>query len=88
MSLVRMSSTLPRPCSTDRSRQRAVSQHQQTHTYTEFAQAVREHRLNERTRGFYLTLFTALILALGGTAVGILLLDDSWLQLLMAAHSA
>ena len=60
-------------------------QHQLTHTYTELAQAVRDRRLHERTRWFYLILFTGLTFALGGTAVGMLLLDDSWLQLLMAA---
>ncbi len=85
MSLVPMSGTLPEPAQPIGRGSGRSAQHQQTHTYTELAQAVREHRLNERTRGFYLTLFTALILALGGTAVGILLLDDSWLQLLMAA---
>ena len=61
-----------------------LRQHLLTHTYTELAQAVRERRLNNRTLWFYLTLFAGLTLGLGGTAVGVVLLDDSWLQLLMA----
>ena len=69
MSLVPMSGMLPEPAQPIGRGSGRSAQHQQTHTYTELAQAVREHRLNERTRGFYLTLFTALILALGRTAV-------------------
>jgi fatty acid desaturase len=55
-----------------------------THTFTELAQAVRVKGLQGRRRGFYLAVFAALLLALGGTATGMVLLDSSWLQLLMA----
>ncbi|HEY5847372.1 MAG TPA: acyl-CoA desaturase [Microlunatus sp.] len=55
-----------------------------THTFTELAQAVRERGLQGRRRGFYLAVFSGLVLALGGVATGMILLGDSWLQLLMA----
>jgi fatty acid desaturase len=84
MSLVPMSSKVLRPVPPIGHLHGPPRQHLLTHTYTQLAQTVREHRLNERTRWFYLLLVTGLGLALGATAVGILLLDDSWLQLLMA----
>jgi hypothetical protein len=34
-------------------------------------------RLNDRTRWFYIALFAGLILGLGGTAAGVILLDES-----------
>jgi fatty acid desaturase len=55
-----------------------------TQTFTELAQAVRAKGLQGRRRGFYAMVFAALILALGGTATGMILLQSSWLQLLMA----
>ncbi len=55
-----------------------------THTFTELAQAVRERGLQGRRRGFYIAVFSGLVLALGGVATGMILLGDSWLQLLMA----
>ena len=55
-----------------------------THTFTELAQAVRARRLQGRRRGFYLMIFVVLLLALAGTGAGMILLDDSWLQLLLA----
>ena len=56
-----------------------------TRSFTELAQAVREAGLNNRTRWFYLSLFAGLVAALGGAFTGLVLLQDSWLQLLIAA---
>jgi hypothetical protein len=61
-----------------------LSQQPFTHTFTELAQAVRARRLQGRRRGFYLMIFVVLLLALAGTGAGMILLDDSWLQLLLA----
>ncbi len=55
-----------------------------THTFTVLARDVRERGLQGRRRGFYLLLFSGLVLGLGGVLTGMLLLGDSWLQLLMA----
>jgi fatty acid desaturase len=55
-----------------------------THTFTELAQAVRSRGLQGRRRGFYVMIFAVLVLALAGSASGMILLDDSWLQLLLA----
>jgi fatty acid desaturase len=46
---------------------------------------VRESGLLRRAHGFYITVFSVLVLALGGTIAGMVLLGDSWFQLLMAA---
>ncbi len=59
--------------------------HRITHTYTALAQASRELGLQGRTRWFYALVFSGLLLALGGAATGLILLDSSWLQLLVAA---
>ncbi|GAA3642703.1 fatty acid desaturase family protein [Microlunatus ginsengisoli] len=56
-----------------------------THTYTALAQTTRTLGLQHRTRWFYALLFTGLMVALGGVATGMILLDTSWLVLLMAA---
>jgi fatty acid desaturase len=61
-----------------------LSQQPFTHTFTELAQAVRTRGLQGRRRGFYLMIFVVLLLALAGTGTGMILLDDSWLQLLLA----
>lgn len=58
---------------------------QRTKSFTLLAQTVRRSGLNDRTRWFYLALFTGLIAALGGAVTGVVLLQDSWLQLLIAA---
>jgi fatty acid desaturase len=55
-----------------------------THTFTELAQAVRTQGLQGRRTGFYLMIFALLVLALAGSATGMILLDNSWLQLLIA----
>src|SRR5215210_2534466 len=55
-----------------------------TQTFTALAQATRSLGLQDRTRWFYLLLFTGLVVALGGAVTGLILLGDSWLQLLIA----
>ena len=55
-----------------------------TQSYTALAHTVRTLDLQRRTRWFYALLFAGLVLALGGAVTGFILLDDSWLQLLMA----
>lgn len=56
-----------------------------TRSFTELAKAVRSAGLNDRTRWFYLAMFAGLVLALGGAFTGLVLLQDSWFQLLIAA---
>ena len=56
-----------------------------THTYTELAQTVRTAGLNGRTRWFYLLVFVGLLTGLAGAFTGLVLLQDSWFQLLIAA---
>lgn len=56
-----------------------------TQSYTALARVVRESGLLRRTRWFYAGLLTVLVLALAGTVAGMVLLGDSWFQLLMAA---
>jgi fatty acid desaturase len=53
--------------------------------YSDLLQLVRGAGLLERRRGFYLTLFTGLVLALVGVAAGVATLGDTWSQLLLAA---
>jgi fatty acid desaturase len=55
-----------------------------TNTFTELAQAIRRKGLQSRRPGFYLMIFAVLVLALAGSATGMILLKDSWLQLLLA----
>ena len=55
-----------------------------TRSFTALTSQVRTEGLLGRTRAFYLSLFGGLLLALGGIATGVVLLGDSWLQLLMA----
>jgi fatty acid desaturase len=55
-----------------------------THTFIELAQAIRRKGLQDRRPGFYLMIFAILVLALAGSATGMILLEDSWLQLLLA----
>lgn len=45
---------------------------------------MRQRGLLNRSRTFYVLVFAALVVALGGVATGVILLDRSWLQLLMA----
>ena len=55
-----------------------------TQSYTALARAVRSLDLQGRTRWFYVLVFSALVVALGGAVTGFILLDNSWLQLLIA----
>jgi fatty acid desaturase len=55
-----------------------------TQTFTTLARATRSLGLQDRTRWFYLLLFTGLVMALGGAVTGLILLGESWLQLLIA----
>jgi len=56
-----------------------------TSTYNELLGRVRAEGLLERRRGFYITVFSLLTVALIGTGVGFVLLGDSWFQLIIAA---
>ncbi len=56
-----------------------------TNSFTELAQQVRAAGLNDRTTGFYLVLFGGLVAALAAALTGMVLLGDSWFQLLIAA---
>jgi hypothetical protein len=54
-----------------------------THSYTALAQATRALKLQGRTRWFYWLLFAALVAALGA-GTGLVLLEECWLELLIA----
>ena len=56
-----------------------------TRSFTEIAATVRDAGLMKRSYVFYSCFFAALVLALGGVITGMVLLGDSWFQLLMAA---
>ncbi len=56
-----------------------------THSYTELAKRVRELGLNARTPWFYLTFFVVLVALTGAVFTGMVLLDNSWWQLAIAA---
>lgn len=56
---------------------------QRTRSFTELAQTVRSRGLNNRTRGFYLVVGVALVVALGGAFTGLALLRESWFLLLI-----
>jgi fatty acid desaturase len=53
-------------------------------TFAALSRTVRDAGLLRRRRGFYASVLGTLILSLGGIATGMILLGDSWLQLLMA----
>jgi fatty acid desaturase len=55
-----------------------------TSSYSELAREVREAGLLRRAYGYYLSTGIGVALALGGVVTGIVLLGDSWFQLLMA----
>jgi fatty acid desaturase len=55
-----------------------------TTEYSALLHTVRDAGLLRRTTRFYYLMFGILTLALGGSVAGIILLGDSWLQLLMA----
>ncbi|MFP3464135.1 fatty acid desaturase family protein [Leifsonia sp. SIMBA_070] len=56
-----------------------------TSTYNELLGRVRAEGLLERRRGFYIAVFSLLVIGLAGAAAGFVLLGDSWFQLLIAA---
>ena len=56
-----------------------------TSTYTSLARTVRDAGLLGRAHRYYAWTVAALTVALGGIVTGIVLLGDSWFQLLMAA---
>jgi len=59
-----------------------------TRSFTELAVTVRDTGLLRRSHTFYAIYFATLVLALGGVITGMILLGDSWFQLLMAAALA
>lgn len=62
-----------------------VEWERRTNSFTELAQLVRGEGLNSRTRGFYLALLGGLVVALGAAFTGMVVLGDTWYQLLIAA---
>ncbi|WP_168915658.1 fatty acid desaturase family protein [Microcella flavibacter] len=56
-----------------------------TSTYSSLMRTVRDAGLLRRRVGFYVAVFSALVVALGGAVTGFILLGDSWYQLLIAA---
>jgi len=56
-----------------------------TRSFTEIASTVRDAGLLKRSYVFYAVFVSTLVLALGGIIAGMVLLGDSWFQLLMAA---
>jgi len=56
-----------------------------TKSFAQLSHAVKDMGLLRRARTFYIILFAGLCLALGGIGVGMVLLGESWFQLLMAA---
>jgi len=56
-----------------------------TSTFSALSRTIRDAGLLRRRYAFYIVLMSVLALALGGTITGMILLGDSWLQLLMAA---
>ena len=56
-----------------------------TRSFTTLSKTVRESGLNNRARWFYLALFSGLVASLAGAVTGMVLLQDSWFQLLVAA---
>lgn len=55
-----------------------------TSTYSALLQTVKDAGLLRRRRGFYITVFALLVLAVCAAATGFVLLGDSWFQLLIA----
>ena len=55
-----------------------------TSSYTALMATVREAGLLQRRRGFYIAVFSVLTVALAGIGAGVVLLDGSWFQLLLA----
>lgn len=56
-----------------------------TTEYSALLRTVRDAGLLRRSRGFYAGMFAALVGALGATIIGMVVLGNSWFQLLLAA---
>ncbi|WP_253743859.1 acyl-CoA desaturase [Herbiconiux sp. SALV-R1] len=56
-----------------------------TAAYAELLSTVKDLGLLRKRRGFYITVFSVLVAALGGAVTGFILLGDTWYQLLIAA---
>lgn len=63
---------------------RGSRQDQYTRQYTQLSQRVKESGLLSRRYGYYWTKMTLTVLALGAAGVGVVLLGDSWFQLILA----
>jgi fatty acid desaturase len=61
------------------------SPNQVVNSYVTLLKQVRDAGLLRRRRGFYITLFAMLMTAWAGTWTGLILLEDTWFQLLIAA---
>lgn len=68
-----------------RTRPRTEGRVNPTSEYSGLLHTVRDAGLLRRRTGYYYTMFSVLILALGGIATGFILLGESWFQLLLAA---
>ncbi|QDP98586.1 acyl-CoA desaturase [Microlunatus elymi] len=68
-----------RPARVDRAQDRY------TGSYTQLSAAVKESGLLQRRYGYYWTKISLTVVALAGVVAGMVLLGDSWLQLLLAA---
>ncbi|WP_298130279.1 acyl-CoA desaturase [Micropruina sp.] len=75
----------PAPVRPNRGVAARVEWERRTNSFTQLAQQVRAADLNARTPGFYLVLFGGLVAVLAASLAGMVLLGDSWFQLLIAA---
>ena len=64
---------------------RIVGENLGTSTFAVLLKQIRGENLLKKQPGFYYLLFAILVLALGGTVTGFILLGESWFQLLIAA---
>ena len=81
-----MSATdVPAPVRATRGDAARVEWERRTNSFTELARQVRDAGLNGRKPTFYIVLFAGLVVALAGAVSGMVLLGDSWFQLLIAA---
>lgn len=81
MSITTPLSPVADPMPTGRSQRQASS-------YAELARQIKSAGLLERRRGYYVARIATALVALGGVVTGILLMGNSWLQLLMAGALA
>jgi fatty acid desaturase len=74
----------PSPQSPVEAAERGHAQERYASSYTDLAARVRASGLLRRRYGYYWVKMSLTVLALGGVVAGIVLLGDSWFQLLMA----